>query len=94
MWNTEGIYYFMNASFLMIIVFLGLLSSILVYSLMLSDVDGKTYEYGMLRTLGFRKPHLVTMISISSFYFSIPGLVGGTCVAAIMNIGLREIIYI
>ena len=84
----------MNATFFTIIVFLGILSSILVYSLMLSDVDGKTYEYGMLRTLGFRKPYLVTMISISSFSFSIPGLASGICVAAIMNIGLRESLFI
>ena len=66
----------------------------LVFSLMLSDVDGKTYEYGMLRALGFKKPYLVTMISLSSFSFSIPGMLCGVCVAFIMNVGLREAIFL
>ena len=60
---------------------------------MLSDVDGKTYEYGMLRALGFKKPYLVSMISISSFSFSIPGMLGGIFVAFIMNVGLRLAIF-
>jgi ABC-type antimicrobial peptide transport system permease subunit len=61
----------------------------LVLSLMLSDVDGKTYEYGMLRSLGYRKPHLVSMITMQSSMFSIPGMVFGIIVAFIINIGLR-----
>ena len=60
---------------------------------MLSDVDGKTYEYGMLRALGFKKPHLVSMISISSLSFSIPGMVGGLIVAYIMTVGLRQMVF-
>ena len=75
------------------IIFLAILSSMLVFSLMLSDVDGKTYEYGMLRALGFKKPYLVSMISISSFSFSIPGMLGGIFVAFIMNVGLRLAIF-
>lgn len=66
----------------------------LVFSLMLSDVDGKTYEYGMLRALGFKKPYLVTMITISSFSFSIPGCICGIFVAFVINTGLREMIYL
>ena len=75
-------------------IFLAILASMLVFSLMLSDVDGKTYEYGMLRALGFKKPYLVTMITFSSFSFSIPGMFGGIFVAFIINAGLREIIFI
>ena len=65
----------------------------LVFSLMLSDVDSKTYEYGMLRALGFKKSYLVSMISISSFTFSIPGMVAGIFVAFILNVLLRQEIY-
>jgi len=43
----------LEANFMICIIFLIILSSMLVFSLMLSDVDGKTYEYGMLRALGF-----------------------------------------
>ena len=66
----------------------------LVFSLMLSDVDGKTYEYGMLRALGFKKTYLVSMITISSFTFSVPGCIGGILAAVVMNVGLREEIFL
>lgn len=66
----------------------------LVFSLMLSDVDGKTYEYGMLRALGFKKPYLTSMIVLSSFSFSVPGSIGGFLSGVIMNVGLREVIFL
>jgi len=55
---------FLSSTLLVIIFFLAILSSQLLYSLMLSDVDTKTYEYGMLRALGFKSSHLVSMITI------------------------------
>lgn len=61
---------------------------------MLSDVDGKTYEYGMLRALGFKKAYLVSMITMSSLSFSVPGMIFGLCVAFITNVCLREMIYL
>ena len=66
----------------------------LLYSLMLSDVDSKTYEYGMLRALGFRKSMLVSMIVEQSFGFSLPGLFFGVIIAWILNILLRKLIFI
>ena len=60
---------------------------------MLADVDGKTYEYGMLRALGFMKTHLMTMITINSLYFSIPGLISGISIAYLINVALREMIF-
>ena len=76
------------------LLFLAVLSSMLVFSLMLSDVDGKTYEYGMLRALGFKKNYLVSMISISAFTFSVPGCTFGVLTGIIMNVGLREVIFL
>jgi len=76
-----------------VIVFLTILSSQLLYSLMLSDVDQKTYEYGMLRALGFKKGHLMTLISLQSFLFSIPGVCCGLVVAVILNMIFRFLIY-
>ena len=65
----------------------------LVLSLMLSDVDGKTYEYGMLRALGYMKRHLMAMITINSFYYSIPGLIFGITFASLLNVLIREMIF-
>ena len=76
------------------VVFLIILSSMLLYSLMLSDVDAKTYEYGMLRALGFKKSHLTGVIFLKSLSFSIPGLIFGVLVAFVLNIGLRMMIFI
>ena len=56
---TALIHDFLNATFMSTIIFLAILASMLVLSLMLADVDGKTYEYGMLRALGFMKRHLI-----------------------------------
>ncbi len=44
---------FLNNTMLTVVVFLIILCIQLIYSLMLSDVEEKTYEFGMLRALGF-----------------------------------------
>jgi len=62
--KTTLIESFLSSTLLVIIFFLAILSSQLLYSLMLSDVDTKTYEYGMLRALGFKSSHLVGMITL------------------------------
>lgn len=76
------------------IVFLAILSTMLLYSLMLSDVSEKTYEFGMLRALGFKKEYLLRVITMKSLSFSIPGLFFGIMVALIINIGLRMVIFL
>jgi len=47
-----------------VVFFLAILSVMLIYSLMLSDVDEKTYQYGMLRALGFKNKNLMALISM------------------------------
>ena len=60
---------------------------------MLSDVDAKTYEYGMLRALGFKSSHLVALITLQSLFYSVPGVMAGITVAAIANVMIRFIIF-
>ena len=85
---------FMNAVLTAILIFLGILSFVLIYSLMLSDVDSKTYEYGMLRALGFKSEHLVGLLTLQSLSFSMPGLIVGLFTAMIFNVLLRMLIFI
>ena len=66
----------------------------LLYSLMLSDVDAKTYEYGMLRALGFKKKHVIGVITLKSVSFSLSGMTFGIFVAFVLNIGLRMAIFL
>ena len=62
--SIDMIRVFLSSSLSTIVFFLSILSIQLIYSLMLSDVDEKTYQYGMLRALGFRNKNLITLIGM------------------------------
>ena len=91
---TSTLQAYFNANLITVIIFLAILATMLIYSLMLQDVNSKTYEFGMLRALGFRLIDLVKVISIKSLSFSVPGFFFGIIVALLINILLREIIFI
>lgn len=76
-----------------IVFFLAILSIQLIYSLMIADVEEKTYQYGMLRALGLYRRKLITLISLQSVFFSIPGLCGGLIVASFMNFIVRFFVF-
>ena len=78
---------------ILVIVFLFLLASIVIYSLMISDVNEQTYQFAMMRALGFRKEHLVVFIVLQAFSFAIPGLILGLIIALLLNDGFRESFY-
>lgn len=44
------------------LILLVMLAILLIYSLMISDIEEKTYEFGMLRALGFLKTNLMHLI--------------------------------
>ena len=73
----ELIYQILENFMLMIVFFLCLISFILIYSLMQSDVEERTYEFAMLRTMGLRNKNLIVILLIQSMMFSIPGLILG-----------------
>jgi len=50
--------------FFMVVFFLCVISFILIFSLMQSDVEERTYEFAMLRTLGMRNRNLMIILSI------------------------------
>ena len=62
-----------------------MLSVLLIYSLMLGDVEEKTYEFGMLRALGFGKAWLIVLLIIQALVFAIPGLILGMITAYLLN---------
>ena len=83
--NVEIAKVFLDNIFLAIMAFLWLLSVLLIYSLMLGNVDERTFEFGMLRALGFKKNNLVLMIIIQGFIFAIPGVFLGLVSAYVCN---------
>lgn len=84
---------FINTSMTTIIGFLAILSVQLIYSLMLSDVEEKTFEFGMLRALGFNRKNIIYTIIVSAFTFAIPGIIFGLLFGAAENAGLRYLLF-
>ena len=70
-----------------------ILSAMLIYSLMVSDIDERTYEMAMLRALGLRSSSIIMLILIQSLIFGIPGVTIGLFVSALLNVGVRYFIF-
>jgi len=60
---------------------------------MLSDVEEKTYEFGMLRALGFNTKSIAFTIISQALTFAIPGLISGLVLSSIMNMAVRHMLY-
>ena len=60
-----------------IVFFLFIIDIILIYSILLNDVEERTYEFAMLRTLGFRKSSLVVLLIVQALFFSLPATAMG-----------------
>jgi ABC-type antimicrobial peptide transport system permease subunit len=71
----EYIKLFLDSTLLTIVFFILILSAMLIYSLMVSDIDEKTYEMGMLRALGLRSRSLLQIILMQSTIFSVSGVI-------------------
>jgi ABC-type antimicrobial peptide transport system permease subunit len=85
---------FLESIFVTIVFFMVLLSAMLIYSLMISDVDERTYEMGMLRALGLRTVSIVQLLTIQSLLFSLPGVFIGVTIAAIANVIIRLFVFL
>eukprot|EP00742_Colponemidia_sp_Colp-10_P003305 GILJ01003519.1.p1 GENE.GILJ01003519.1~~GILJ01003519.1.p1 ORF type:complete len:1186 (-),score=204.90 GILJ01003519.1:249-3806(-) len=90
--TTETIRLFLDNVFRAVVIVLCLLSVLLVYSLMLTDVEEKTYEFGMLRALGMKQYTLIELLMSQAIHFAVPGVVLGLIVAWIINIFVAFII--
>lgn len=77
-----------SATFLLL-----MLSTLLIYSLMIGDVEEKTYEFGMLRALGFDKKWLIALLLLEALVFAIPGLILGLLSSYLLNSIIGMIIF-
>ena len=64
-----------------------MIDSIVIYSQMISDVEQRTYEFAMLRTLGFQKNQLVVLLVLQSILISIPSTFVGFILLGIVGTG-------
>jgi len=90
--NTMTIRTFLDNIFAAVIVLIVGLSALLIYSLMLNDVETRTYEYGMLRALGMPKSSLIQILLSKSFFFTAVGLGTGYLAAFIIGIPVTNLI--
>jgi ABC-type antimicrobial peptide transport system permease subunit len=67
--------YMLNNVLITVIFFICLLSFILIFSLMQTDVEERKYEFAVLRTLGMKNNSLITLISVQTLIFAIPALI-------------------
>jgi len=72
---------FLDQLLLIIELFLVGVGMFLIYALLLSDVESKVYECGMLRALGMEQYTLVELLAIQSLLFSIPAIALGLLVS-------------
>eukprot|EP01133_Synstelium_polycarpum_P010243 gene10243-11942_t len=80
----------LNQIFNVVAAVLITLGALMIYSLLLSDVEGKTFEYGMLRAQGLRHYALIILLLTQAIYFSVPGilcglLLGWACFAVVAH---------
>jgi len=62
------------------------LSSIIIYCLMIIDVENGVYESGVLRSIGMRKSSLIWILNMKSLLFCIPGIAGGLILSHLLHI--------
>lgn len=84
---------FMDSLMNTIIFFLSLISGLLIYSLMISDTEEKTFEFAMLRALGFNTNNIMVTIMYQVVLFVIPGMTLGLVSSAFMNTAMRHLLY-
>ena len=88
-----GFYYlrlFLDQIFQVIVITLIVLGSILVYSLMMSNADEKTFEYGILRALGMRKTALINLTCMHALVFAVPGVAIAMILSFVAHILIEE----
>ncbi len=71
-----------------------ILGCMLIYSLLLSNVNDKTYEYGMLRALGLERNSLVGLLFVTAFFFTIPGVSLGLLGAWLLGVPLSLLLQV
>ena len=73
--------------------FLFIIDSIVIYSMIMTDVEERTYEFAMLRCLGFKSSSLITLITVQSLLYAIPATALGFVLLYIFNSGAQLLLY-
>ena len=75
-----------------IITVLSALSIILIYSLLLINVENRTFEIGVMRIIGMTKIGIISLILMQSFSYALPGWIIGLIISQLSYIVLNIIL--
>jgi hypothetical protein len=84
---------FLNQLFGACVLLIIVLASMAIYSLLISDVEQSTYEFGMLRALGLDVRSLGVLIAARAAYFTAPSLLLGIIVAQMASFVVLAYLY-
>ena len=68
---------FLGLLITIVVSLLASLSVLLIYSLMLINVESRTFEIGVMRMLGFERLGIIQLLFVQSFGYSLPAIVLG-----------------
>ncbi|KAJ3048749.1 hypothetical protein HK097_010242 [Rhizophlyctis rosea] len=88
--STATMQIYLQEAFFTVVVILSFLAVILIYSLLLTDVESKTFQYGMLRTLGLRHKNVMGLLICQAAFFAIPGISLGLLSAYLLHIPISH----
>lgn len=77
---------FLDQIFVGVVFLLGLLGVMVIYALVIGNVENKAYEYGMLRALGMRQVTVAQLLTLQSLFFSLPGILIGVTIGSLLYI--------
>ena len=75
--NTLQLDFQLGTTMFTVTLLIFVIDTIVVYSMMMSDIEERTYEFAMLRCLGFQTKSLITLITIQSLLYAIPATAAG-----------------
>eukprot|EP00184_Porphyridium_aerugineum_P005625 CAMPEP_0184697946 /NCGR_PEP_ID=MMETSP0313-20130426/4726_1 /TAXON_ID=2792 /ORGANISM="Porphyridium aerugineum, Strain SAG 1380-2" /LENGTH=1479 /DNA_ID=CAMNT_0027156807 /DNA_START=438 /DNA_END=4877 /DNA_ORIENTATION=+ len=74
---------YLDALFWIIVILIVLLGGVLIFSMALSEMQEKTYEFGMLRAMGLRLHDLLHVMVLRGLRSAVPGFILGLGLAAL-----------
>lgn len=76
----------------MIITVLTLLSIVLIYSLLMINVETKKFEMGVLRMLGVKRVGIIQLVLMQSLTYGIPGTIAGIIAGVLGYLGISYLL--
>ncbi|KAG5493940.1 hypothetical protein JKF63_01772 [Porcisia hertigi] len=91
LYHTRLLGVFLGLVVSIILLALGFLSTVLIYSLLTVGIETKTYELGIHRMVGFTKENLVMMVLINAYAFTVPAWIVGIGIGQGVYAGARAV---